>query len=472
MKNRISALFGKSDIKTGDGAFFVLVFFGFFIITLPAFLALFPGTLGYDTPLQLAMFMGEYPFTAGNPVAHTLLLGAVICAAEKLSGSWTFGMAVYSVLQWLIVLAALSRSFLYMKRRGVPVFIMALGYIYLLLSLPFHVLSFNATKDVLFGAFLLVFMVLCAEYLYEIKSRRKPEFKRTVILAASGVLVCLFRNPCVYVLLAIALLALVFRRRDKGFIAALVSAAVLSLVFNASARAVFDIAPGGRSLPLFIPAQQLGTTAAYRLQGSGEVELSDEELEAILDYLPEELLREEPIHPFSADTYFAAMDEKKILEDPGSFFKLWLEVGLKNKGNYYHSARMLMVPYFDADQNPYRQLAFEYPFPGISGAEIERHSLFPPYLSFMYSMLAETEHIPFLLQPGLGIWLMLLIAVASLIRRDADPLISVLPGALYFCGWLIGPVALLRYLYPIVIAVPFFLGALAGVHKVQGGVRK
>ena len=40
----------------------------------PAYLALFPGTFGYDAPVQAAQYFGEMELSGANPLLHTYLL--------------------------------------------------------------------------------------------------------------------------------------------------------------------------------------------------------------------------------------------------------------------------------------------------------------------------------------------------------------------------------------------------------------
>ena len=74
----------------------------------------------------------------------------------------------------------------------------------------------------------------------------------------------------------------------------------------------------------------------------------------------------------------------------------------------------------------------------------------------------EAEHYFLLLQPGISIWLMALGIGISICRKNGKILLCIFPVAIYFIGILLGPMALLRYLYPMMLATPLLFGILFG----------
>jgi len=452
-------LFSAFEWKIGDRIFFAAVFVTFVILYLPAYLALFPGTLGYDTPIQLAMFFGEQPMTAGNPVAHTLLLGALVKLGLLVYGRAQAGFALYILIQFGVVAFAVADSFLFLKRRRTPVLPMILGFLWIALSSEMKALTFNATKDILFGAFLLIFMVSLADYL--ISSETEHNKSKTIGLFVAAFLICLFRNPCVIILLILCVACAVFRVKKKGLYIALLSAVCASLIFSKICSAVFSIEPAGRTVPAFVPAQQLGLTASYAADPATEtsVNLTEEELAQICELIPEQVVRGER-HEFSADTYFATFREERYKENPAFYNGLWLKIGMKNKGIYFHAYRNLVKPYFDAAYNPYRELVFDYSFPELDHRGIERRSFYPSLYERLYSDVVEKDRYFFVFQPGFGIFLGILLIIDALLRKRWRMFLSIFPLIVYFAGWLIGPVALLRYLYPLMISIPFLFGLI------------
>ena len=64
----------QQTLPGSDRALFFILWGILLLAWLPAYLALFPGTFGYDVPEQMQQFFGEMPLTAHHPVLHTWLV--------------------------------------------------------------------------------------------------------------------------------------------------------------------------------------------------------------------------------------------------------------------------------------------------------------------------------------------------------------------------------------------------------------
>lgn len=64
------------------------------------------------------------------------------------------------------------------------------------------------------------------------------------------------------------------------------------------------------------------------------------------------------------------------------------------------------------------------------------------------------------MQPGISIYLIVIGTGVSIERKSKKMLLCILPAALYFCGLLLGPIALLRYLFPMMLTTPLLFGIL------------
>ena len=71
---------------------FILALVVLVIFYLPAFISLYPGTLGYDGPVQLDMYFGGQPVTMHHPVFHTWMMGSLITLGKGLTGLFWPGM--------------------------------------------------------------------------------------------------------------------------------------------------------------------------------------------------------------------------------------------------------------------------------------------------------------------------------------------------------------------------------------------
>ena len=96
--------------KTGgaSGLFFLLCW-------IPVFLAVYPGFFVYDAQDELIQVQTRN-FTTHHPLPHVLLLGGVILAVNKLTGSYNAGIAVYTFLQMCLMSGVFTYVVTYMKK--------------------------------------------------------------------------------------------------------------------------------------------------------------------------------------------------------------------------------------------------------------------------------------------------------------------------------------------------------------------
>lgn len=441
----------------------IIVWAALFVCWLPAWLALFPGVYGYDAPIQMEQFFGYAPLTSHHPVAHTFLLGGFLTAGRLLFGSYNGGLALFTFAQGLVVSHSLACSLVFLRRRGIPSAALALGFAAAAFHPVIQALSFNCTKDVLFGAFLLYFTMA---FLESLEGRARAVWP----LVLSGVFTCLFRNQGIYILLALLLAVAAVSLRAKRKAALVRTLGCLAAVVLIG-EGIFLFFSHGLGIPgtdkremLSVPMQQAACIANRALSGQ-EAELTAEELADIERVIPEENIRN--YLPVCADPVKSGFRTDVFLEDTGRYIKIWLAVGLKNPGLYLAAFREMIYPYWNMAENPQRELCLENTFPELNYAGISRSSLFPAYESYLYAAVAGLDYnavpaLSWIIQPGLCLWL--LTAVLALALRDGDGglFLGLMPLALYFGTLLLGPVALLRYLYPLVLCTPLLTGFIVG----------
>ncbi len=457
----------------------------------PAYLALFPGTFGYDAPIQAAQYFEELKLTAANPLLHTYLLGIFISFGEKVLKNASLGFALFILIQGLLAAHVLSRSFLFLKRIHTPLTAMAAGLLWILFNPTLHVLTFNATKDILLGVCFLHFLLnLLDAALYSAdgisqnaRSRAgraenaslpppvtrsaclpdgklpcaNPHIKETgcIRLLISAILMCLMRNAAIYLVAALILFLLPSFRKYKGILLSLCLAFLISWLSALFFTKALDIPAGNARENLCIPIQQLAAVSHSAHYGTEPVNITPQQLDAIHELIPEETLT--VFLRDTVDLVKADFRTEVYLEDTSRYLSLYLAVGRQNPGIYIRAFRDLVLPYFDMSRSTRRLLSLEETFPGLSHLRISRSNLFPAYFAYLEDRIG-TEHYGFILQPGLSVWLAFLGIGVAINRKNNKILLCILPLMLYFIGILLGPMALLRYLYPMMMATPLLFG--------------
>lgn len=433
---------------------------------LPAYLALFPGTFGYDAPVQAAQYFGEMELTSANPLLHTYLLGIFLSFGEKVLNNADLGLALFCLIQGLLVTHVLTRSFMFLKKIHTPLTVMLAGFLWILCNPTLHVLTFNVTKDILLGVCLLHFLLNLLEVLSDDTPQgsapQKPLFALSaekagyLRLLLSGIIMCLMRNAAIYLVATLILVMLPAFRKYKKTILSLCMIFLISWLFSQFFTHGLKIPPGNVRENMSVPIQQLAAVSHAFYYETEPLTITEEQLMTTWELFPAESL--EYFLPDTVDTIKVNFRTEVFSENPQKYISLYLAVGKQNPGIYSYAFRNLVLPYLDMAKSIRRHLAIEETFPEISHLRITKYDLFPTYYTFLENQL-ETKHY-FLLQPGISIYLMVIGIGISINRKNRKILLCILPIAIYFIGLLLGPMALLRYLFPMMLATPLLFGIL------------
>ncbi len=455
--------------KWTAGKYF-LFFWGILIVCfLPAYLAFFPGIFGYDGPNQMQQILGEIPYCAHHPVTHTLILGVFMNCGRAVFGSYNGGVGLFCIFQGLVVSGSVAYSLLLLRRLRTPFPVLLLGLAWCVLHPVVQVLTFNTTKDILFGVTMLHFILQCYDWLSGAAERSR---RRMALLVLTGVFLCLLRNQGIYMVAALVVLGLLVFRRDRRLLASLCLIVLFGGLFFFTADHVFGVQKGDPREMLSVPMQQMALVCRQYKEG-GPVSLTEEEYGAFTKLVEEQYLPEYQLT--IADPIKNHFNTEQLKSDLPGYLGLYVRMGMRNPGLYLTAFRYLVYPYWDMSENVKTGTSVSNTFPEVSeGWGISQKSLFPAYKACLVRYMEEGIHkkipvVSWLMQPGLCIWIMTALAGLSAARKDKAVFMTAATGMLFFMTLLLGPVALLRYLYPLMIAVPCFLAMLCGKIMVGWG---
>ena len=458
--------------KWPAGKYYLLLWSVLLLAWIPAYLAFFPGIFGYDAPNQMQQILGEIPWSAHHPVMHTLILGAFMKSGNALFGTYNGGVALFCAFQGLVVSAGIAYSFLLMRRLRTPFPVLVIAFAWCAFHPALQVLTFNTTKDVLFGAAMLLFMLQCYDWFGEPEKRT---VRRTVLFILTGVLLCLLRNQGIYIVLALAVLGLFMFRKEKCLLVSLFLIVLLGRLFFFTADHVFGVQKGDAREMLSVPMQQMALVCRQYREG-GTVSLTEEEFEAFSRLVAEQYLPEYQL--YIADPVKNHFNTEELKRDLPGYLRLYVRVGMRNPGLYMTAFRYLVYPYWDMAENMKTGTSTANTFPELSeGWGIFRESLFPSYERYLMRYMEEgiRRKIPvvsWFLQPGLPVWILTALFALSAAEKNKAAFTAAMIGMLFFMTLLLGPAALLRYLYPLMIAMPCFLALLCNVITVRQGVER
>lgn len=434
----------------------------------PTFIGFAPALFMGDTFEQINMWFNlpNYPSSLLNlidpdiqlcqhhPVLHTALLGLCV-QAGLLAGSATLGMALYASIQYVLSILAISYALAYLRKRGVirgvRVFILAFMAFVPLFS-GYAVL---ATKDTLFAASLLVFVVQVAKTI-----NRESGRADWIALVVSGVLVGLMRNGGVLYSVAGIVACIPAARREWKALAA--SALTVALVCVSASNIVMPslgITPGSQREILSVPFQQ---TARYVTEHPADVTPEQREsIDAVLGYddLPQRY------DPNKSDHVKDGFNKDATDEQMRSYWRTWAQQGASDPLCYLEATANNYYEYFyPADTPSLYGKAWSAKCMKELGGGLSVHHLGNPLstalgeaVTISQLVFAQTPFLSLAMSSCFYVWILLLFVAYCLHARRWRGLVLVCPLVLVFLTCLIGPCngSYTRYILPVAFALPF-----------------
>lgn len=458
---------------------------------LPVYLAYYPGICAYDAPVQTGQIMEHYYFDH-HPIVHTLFLQGMLWLGSRIFGSVNAGMACYTAAQMLLLAGSMAYGMWVLHRRKAPV-AAQLSVLLLGMFFPFHwYMSVSMTKDTVFSAFLLLQLVSLTDLLMEDRRSIRPGI-RDLLFGIGTVGMILFRNNGKYamiVLLAFLFLMFCFGKRARKLwgrlfvvstVAFGVGLFVLSAVFN-----VTHAEQGDRREMLSMPIQQLSRCMIYHggvgVLPEDDGTMTEQDKALIKDFILDEAYRD--YDPGIADPVKRHTNTYVVRYRSGEFIKTYLHLLSAYPGDMINAALAVdagFLSLFDTTHATVNQtgekeglgyVQTRWDEGVLNERGIYKDSKFP----WLYERLenwAENNgylRIPllkYIFVPGSYLWLYLgLAAVLFITDRKRFCLPLVIVGG-YYGTMLLGPTVQMRYVYPVMLALPYLLGLLCKTVTVQ-----
>lgn len=438
-------------------------------------LACWPGFFVYDAQEEFNQ-VALRSFSTHHPLPHVLLLGGMICAGNKLFGSYNAGIACYLCFQMLLLAACFTYVCDFLRRKRAPFWLRAGSAVYFAL---FPAVSFYAVcsaKDAIYSAGMLVAVLLLLESMEEDRGF-VPSRGKLLLLTGSLFIMACFRHNGFYILLilipAMVLLAGTGKREGRAascLRAAFsgIGAAVCCVALSACLQTVLQAQGGESQEMLAVPIQQLARTYQYK----PEI-FTPKERETLMTFLPEQALAE--YRPKLSDPVKIHFNNEAYRQDRGAFWRLWLSVGSRAPGSYLNAWLLTSYGlwYPEAVIDVYRGnqvFTFTYEDSSWFGFETElpgvRESRIPLLneLARRISLELSWQRIPvvsMLFSPGFLFWVYALGLGFLLWKGEGRKAAAFLPALLNWMTVLVGPTFLVRYVLIWWFALPVLLYAVA-----------
>jgi ABC-type multidrug transport system fused ATPase/permease subunit len=460
---------------------FVIYWALIFLAWIPSLMASYPGIYGYDSIYQLGYYRsGE--ISLHHPLAHTYLLGFCIWTMGNFWGDLKKGQLVYSLIQMLFLSGALASicSFLRQKQVAKIYRVIVIG---LFMFLPTNaIMSFSATKDILYTVFFAISVLLLIRIASEPDALKIK--KIIILLIVVLFLHNIFRSQGIYVALLTLIFGLIAFKGYRKQIAIVFLATVL--LFGIYSGPVTN-ALGGVKLDsihemMSIPCMQIARVAEYN---SGK--FSEKRKHTIANYIPN--YKYYPNCEGISDSIKNTFSSTLLRKDPKRFFQLYLQLGHEYPGIYLDAFARLSIGYWYPDMN-YRDQKAAHPYweyfsttkgtnPPTNVVYVKRWTpqglqwLSKLYVKLTYSnAYQKVPLLSMLFSSALPTWILLIFIAWSLYYKKYRYLLPALMAFSLLLTLLLGPVVLYRYIYPLVVLVPIWLGIMLSPESYLNGKKE
>ena len=449
IQKRETYFFSKSNAGK-SWKFFPLIWAIIFLCWFPIFLAFYPGIFSYDTPAQMWQVI-SHEYNTHHPLLHTLYMGGVVLFGASIK-SYNFGIALYSLTQMLILSAIFSCICCYMRKWQIPRTVQIISVIFFSLHPVNSLYSISATKDVLFAGLIALIFAQLVDILVAPDSCCNKFFQKLFYIF-NVLMLCLFRNNGIYVILfLLPFIFLLQKKQRKTLLQTTLVGIVLYFLCNSALTASLHATKGSVAEMLSVPIQQFALT--YNREN-----LSPEDKEELTYYISEDTLS--LYNGFISDPVKDGFNEEAFSERTKNFFYLWVKLGLQYPTDYIDAFLVLTLGNWYPDMNypnihPYMETEVKDMWGQLP---MYRDSKLP-WLEKIYTVFrTEVPHqnlpvISLLFSPGILIWIVILaISYFTYIRHKR----FILPLCICIGLWgtnMLGPVALIRYVYPIFCCIP------------------
>ncbi len=430
-----------------------------FLCWLPMFLTNWPSNFIFDAKYQIQEVI-NFNYHTHHPLLHTYLMGLFYRLGISM-GNVSLGFSFYTLLQMLTLSYAGSRVVGYFYKKQTPKMV-CIGFLGFYALVPVHaIFSITATKDVLFAAFFLLFMIGIFSWFMDHKEFSKMQMVEFVL---SGVLMVLFCNNAIFALLLIAPFFVFFSigkmRRIKMFVSLLGIAGGYVLVMLVMGILLNAYTSDSLKETFSVPLQQMARVASYRTE-----DVSEELYQEIVEFIPEENIAR--YNPYLSDPIKNEVNEVYLRENVSEFFVLWLKVGAEYPGEYTASFFTNTMGFWYLGNTDYAVCEEIASYHTLIGTENEivtynYGKLFQPINTYLFEEM-QYRTIPILrhfFKPALYFWILVLTILYAIYTKKNRNILAMGLLITYFLSVFLGPISTLRYVYCIVVCLPFMLGAI------------
>ncbi len=429
----------------------------FLLAWMPYFLTFFPGNMGPDTFESLNMILGNIPVTNHHPVFFTFLLFLVVKGTAFL-GSLQISLAIFSLIQMVILALTLSDTILWLKKRHASRYLRIIAILFFAFHPFVPMYSMYLTKDVLFSVVLLLLSLKLMDMVMSDGTKFQSK-KECVKLFSLILLSILLRNNGLYIAVVLSVILLIrFRKYWKNILVGVMSVFALTAIYMGPVFHTLGIEKESFAESMSIPLQQVG----YVIVNDGV--MSEEDAMYLQKLMPFEKVKE-VFEPGYTDMYKFDKDFNDVFlnETKSQFLSVWGRLCTKNFSDYIKAYLMQTAGYWHyGETNTVSTIGVAENNLGVEQFDVVKITIGFSLQAIMEKLLLVFRKAPvicFLSSMAIEIFAVLLCIVQDIRNKRKTRVIAWMPFLLLWGTVMIAAPAycLFRYLFPLFLAWPVMI---------------
>lgn len=433
-----------SSLQVFGGSFAIITIW----YSLVLFLCKYPGVLTWDSIVQLSqIFSGQY--TNHHPFIHTMVIRLFVSLGMFIWNDMNAAVALYS---WFsIIFMASCFAFALKTLADLQVSYKKINMIFLFyLLMPYHIMySFTMWKDVMFGGFVLLF-ILSFFRVYTYSGNR---LFNIVLFFFSSVGVCLFRSNGLFAYVIIFICtAILFWISNKKNLVIMFAALLLSILMKQFGFASLGVAKPDTIEMLSIPAQQIARVIVV------DNNLDEKERKLIGDLVDFDTIKQiySPIGSDPVKNHIRNIGNQHLLSDKKlDYLKAYISIGIKHPVTYLTAWIDETRGFWNAGYDYWRWL--DWVDDNDYGIErVVTSSKLNAMIDGYFTMYTDIPLLRIFLCIGLVVWINVACLYISIVRKDRVGIIVAMPIVAIVLSLIIStPVfAEFRYIYSAFCCIP------------------
>lgn len=449
------------------------------IVWFPVFLAYYPGNCTYDIGGQTWYMVSGY-YEEHHPLAHTLLMEGFI-SLGRLAGSVNLGMAGYVLFQmlWLSSSFAYGISILYtIGKRKLWLIVLQ---VWSMFFIPHWYMSVSTSKDIIFTASVLLMLLFLYKMIKDSRNSLKID-RFDMGFAINAVVMILFRNNGKYaflVTIVIGILLVIFNRKERKLYTRIFILCIVSFLVASGClltlRHITNASRAPQQEMLSMPVQQLSRVMVYH-GGIGILEEDDSSLDDTEKIFINDFIQNDAYKnyiPSISDPVKSDASAEVVRYRTGEFITMYFHLLTQYPSEFVNAALAVDAGYL----NPFDMSHTDVYTWGAAWLRVD----WSPYeeigltqdskIPWLYKSLTSFAdqngycNIPvlgYLVMPGGYLCFCILLVGWLLWKKKYRYLFLFTFIAGYYLTLLLGPTVQLRYIYPVMVSIPYLF---VGVHQ-------